>query len=239
MPDISRELAYIRNQPGGNWLAQALHKLAAAQNAAQAARPAPAPPQPAQSAAVASAAPPQQPLLVGNNNKPVVDLADPAHANRSLAALSGNLNDVPDSATRFAAVEASADHTLNHVFFQAALGQTADPAMNSTATWTQIDGMSVSVDVVGGAALCLIQFAGAVGSFGSTTLGYGIQLWVDGASVAEFDPPAPPQLDVSQVFSFVVSLGAGSHTIQAMCANAPAASTWKGLLRTLSVLGTR
>ncbi|MGH9436936.1 MAG: hypothetical protein ACRD22_03350 [Terriglobia bacterium] len=231
-PNINREIAYIRNQPGGTWLAQALQKLADAA---------------AMNAAVALVAPrgnsqtPAPPgnnggngmLLLGNNNRPIVDLADASHANRNFGALSGNLNDVPDSTTRFAAIEASADHTLNHLFWEVAVGQTADPAMNSTAVFTQIDGMSLSVDVAN-AATCLVQFAGVIGACSAA---YSIQLWVDGVSVAAFDPTVAPPLGVSQVFSFAVPLTAGVHAIQAMCANAPASSTWKGVLRTLSVLG--
>lgn len=241
--NIEREIASIRNQPGGNWLALALSKLSTALNMlALRQMPTPTPPPPPTGGNGGNggngANQPPPGLILGNNGKPVVDLADAAHVNRSLAALAGNLNDVPDSATRFAAVEASADHTANHAIAAVAVGQTADPALPTGATFTQIDGMSLAVDVVTGPVTVLIQFAGVVGAYGGAG-GYSIQLWVDGASVAEFDPAAAPPLGVSQVFSFAVSLAAGSHTIQAMCANAPAGSTWKGVLRTLAATGLK
>lgn len=232
--DIQREIAAIRNQKGGNWLAQALAKVSIGINAIGA----PALGRVPQSPPPAATNPPSNLLLLGNNGKPVVDLADSAHVNRSLAALSGNLNDVPDSTTRFAAVEASADHTANHAVIAVAGGAVADPAMESGTVFTEIDGMHLTVPVVTAPVTVAVTFAGAVGAYGGTG-GYAIQLWVDGASVAEFDPAAAPPLGVSQVFSIATSLAAGSHTIQAMCANAPAGSTWKGLLRTLTVLGLK
>ncbi|MGH7441503.1 MAG: hypothetical protein ACREKE_02390, partial [bacterium] len=215
---------------------------------------------------------PAPPLLMGNNNMPLIDLADSGHANRSLDSLGGTIDNIqpgnsytllPIAATtglgvalkinlptgiagdlpytnNTAVVQATITNTtgtgLDNVpdgknrFSTVAQGVAVSPAMNTTATLTTIPDMSLAIAPTAG-IIALLTFIGTVSAYGSPTAGYNFAFQVDGATVTSFTPPALVP-GVSQVFQAAVSIASGSHTITAACANAPASSTWGGVLRT-------